>query len=107
MTEFAAYHIRVRARATSPVVLREYVGSALRGAFFGALWRRFCTNQTAPTCAVCPLHTVCPVSALVAPLRDEAPRGRDIPRPYALHAPRSTRGAFGPGEDFSWGVTLF
>lgn len=107
MTEFAAYHIHVRARATSPVVLREYVGSALRGAFFGALWRRFCSNQAALTCAACPLHTVCPVSALVAPLRDEGPRGRDIPRPYALHAPRSTRGAFGPGEAFSWGITLF
>lgn len=107
MTTFAAYQIRVRARATSPLVLREYVGSAIRGAFFGALWGRFCTNQAAPTCAVCPLNQVCPVSALVAPLRDEGPRGRDIPRPYAIHAPRSTRGAYGPGDDFSWGLTLF
>lgn len=107
MTTFAAYHIRVRARATSPLVLREYVGSALRGAFFGALWRRFCTNQSAPTCAVCPLNQVCPVSALVAPLRDEGARGRDIPRPYALSAPRSMRGVYGPGEDFSFGITLF
>ncbi len=107
MTEFAAYQIRVRARATSPMVLREYVGSALRGAFFGALWRRFCTNQAAPTCAACPLNQVCPVSSLVAPLRDEGVRGRDIPRPYAIQAPRSTRGPYGPGDDFSWGLTLF
>jgi hypothetical protein len=107
MNDFAAYHIRVRAKATSPLVLREYVGSALRGAFFGALWRRFCTNQAAPTCAACPLNAVCPVSALVAPLRDEGPRGRDIPRLYAMYAPRSTRGAYGPGDDFSWGLTLF
>lgn len=105
--DFAAYQIRVQARTTSPLVLREYVGSAVRGAFFGALWRRFCTNQAAPTCAACPLHMACPVSALVAPLRDEAARGRDIPRPYAIHAPRETRGAYGPGDDFSFGLTLF
>ncbi len=102
-----AYHLRVRATATGPLELHEHTGAALRGAFFGALWGRFCVNKEALTCAACPLVQVCPVSTLVAPLRDEAPRGRDVPRPYAIRPPVGHARTFAPGESFEFGLTVF
>src|SRR6266568_2773611 len=78
------HYLEVSAEAITPLVLDAYCGSALRGAFFRAIWGRFCTNRESPTCDVCPLVAACPVASLVAPLRDEAPRGRDVPRPYIL-----------------------
>lgn len=104
-----AHHIRVRATAREPLELHEYTGSALRGALFSALWERFCVNKEAPTCASCPLVQSCPVSSLVAPLRDEATRGRDIPRPYAIRPPIPNGHAysFQQGDSFEFGLTLF
>lgn len=75
------------AEAIEPLELDEHAGSSLRGALFNALLRRFCMNPTAPTCADCPLNATCPVAELVAPLRDEHPRGRDIPRPFVIEPP--------------------
>lgn len=106
-TALTAHHLQVQATATAPLELRQHTGASLRGAFFGALWGRFCTNHAAPTCASCPLVPVCPVSALVAPLRDEAPRGRDVPRPFAIRPPVHHARIFGPGESFTFGLTLF
>jgi len=83
------------------------MGVALRGAFFEALWGRFCVNKEALTCASCPLVHACPVSSLVAPLRDEAPRGRDVPRPYAIRPPVDHVRTFKPGDSFEFGLTLF
>jgi hypothetical protein len=83
-------HLRFTADAIEPLELDEHAGSSLRGALFNALLRRFCMNPTAPTCADCPLNATCPVAELVAPLRDEHPRGRDIPRPFVIQPPTST-----------------
>ena len=104
-----AYHIRVRATATGPLELNEYSGSSFRGALFNALWGRFCVNKEAPVCANCPLVQSCPVSSLVAPLRDEAARGRDVPRPYAIRPPISNghAHAFQQGDSFEFGLTFF
>ncbi len=77
------HHLLFTTEVVSPLELDDHSGAALRGNLFESLWRRFCTNKAAPSCAACPLHSVCPVSALVAPLREENPPGqRDIPRPY-------------------------
>lgn len=76
--------ITIEAAEAAPILLDEYPGSSLRGALFEALLRRFCMNPSATTCALCPLNATCPVATLVAPLRDEGPRGRDIPRPFVL-----------------------
>jgi len=78
------HQLEITLEATTALALDTYCGSALRGAFFQALWGRFCGNREASTCYECPLNAGCPVSTLVAPLRDEAPRGRDIPRPYII-----------------------
>ncbi len=102
-----AYHLRVCAKVTETLEVNEHVGSALRGAFFEALWGRFCVNKEALTCASCPLVHTCPVSSLVAPLRDEAPRGRDVPRPYAIRPPVDHVRTFKPGDSFEFGLTLF
>jgi hypothetical protein len=99
-------HLEFTVQAVTPLELDEYSGAALRGNFFNAIWERFCTNKSAPTCAACPLHDTCPVSALVAPLREESPQGQDIPRPYVIIPPREGARYYQVGEQFSFGMTL-
>src|SRR5712692_1702912 len=101
------HHFLFKTRVTTPLELDEHSGAALRGNLFEAVWKRFCTNKTSPSCAECPLHTMCPVSALVAPLREENPRGRDIPRPYIIIPPVEGARCYAPGEPLTFGLTLF
>ncbi len=75
MAGLITHHFLFTTEVVTPIELDEHSGAALRGSLFEAVWKRFCTNKASPTCAACPLHTVCPVSALVAPLREEHPRG--------------------------------
>ena len=89
MGNLVTHHLLFTAQVVTPLVLDEHSGSALRGNLFQAVWERFCTNKTATSCTDCPLHTTCAVSALVAPLREEHVRGRDIPRPYIILPPLS------------------
>src|SRR5579862_9539248 len=60
------HQLEVTIEARTPLVLDPYCGSALRGAFFHALWGCFCSNREASTCYDCPLNAACPVSSLVA-----------------------------------------
>jgi len=106
-SSLVAHHLHVRATVTEQLELNEHAGAALRGAFFEALWGRFCVNKQAQTCADCPLVNACPVSGLVAPLRNEAPRGRDVPRPYAIRPPVEHARTLKPSDQFSFGLTLF
>ncbi|MBA2287468.1 MAG: CRISPR system precrRNA processing endoribonuclease RAMP protein Cas6 [Ktedonobacteraceae bacterium] len=101
------HHFLCTAQVERPLELDDHSGSALRGTLYEAIWRRFCTNKSAPTCADCQLHLVCPVSAIVAPLREEHPRGRDIPRPYIMLPPLGTARRYAPGETLIFGITLF
>src|SRR5258708_6872924 len=104
---FTVHCLDVTVEAATPLALDAYCGSALRGAFFHAIWRRFCTNRESPTCNVCPLIAACPVATLVAPLRDEAPRGRDTPRPYIITPPQQKDAKrYEQGETFSFGFAL-
>ncbi len=98
--------LEVVTETVTPLELDRYCGSALRGAFFRAIWGRFCTNRESPTCRECPLVMACPVSALVAPLRDEATRGHDVPRPYLISPPHKEKNSYGSGETFTFGFTL-
>ena len=99
-------HLWFSARTLTQLETNTLSGAALRGSFFNAIWSHFCTNKDAPSCAVCPLHTLCPVSALVAPLRDENARGQDIPRPYVIVPPLEGARRYQPGESFAFGMTL-
>ncbi len=87
--------------------LDEHSGAALRGNLFESIWQRFCTNKSAFTCADCALNKLCPVSSLVAPLREENPRGRDIPRPYIFLPPLAGARTYQTGETMTFGLTLF
>jgi len=107
MRSLVTHHFLFTAEVVTPLELNEHSGAALRGNFFEALWRRFCTNKAAATCADCPLHMACPVSALVAPLREECQRGRDIPRPYIILPPLEANKRYEPGEQLMFGLTLF
>lgn len=100
------YQLEVTLEVTTPLALDIYCGSALRGAFFHALWGRFCSNREATTCYECPLNAACPVSSLVAPLRDEAPRGRDVPRPYIITPLSTEKEVYEPGDRYVFGFTL-
>lgn len=104
---FAIYPLLFTTEVTTPLELEDYSGAALRGTIFTAVWRRFCTNKEALSCADCPLHSLCPVSALVAPLREENTRGRDIPRPYIILPPLGTARRYEPGQRLIFGITLF
>ncbi len=101
------HHLRFAARATTPLALDHQSGSALRGAFSHALWSRFCTNKDALTCAGCMLVQMCPVAALVAPMREEEqPGSRQRPRPYVVRPPIGA-GTYAPDDTISFGIGLF
>lgn len=100
-------HLWFTVQATETLELDQHSGASLRGNFFHAIWTRFCTNRSAPTCAACPLHEMCPVSAIVAPLREDNTSGQDIPRPYVIIPPIEGAKRYQAGEYFSFGMTLF
>ena len=64
------HHLQFTMVAATPLELGDNSGSAVRGALVNALLDRFCANKDAPACADCPLYNVCPVAALVAPMRE-------------------------------------
>lgn len=99
-------HLWFSVETVTPLALDTYSGSSLRGLLFTAIWNRFCVNRSAPSCAACELHATCPVSALVAPLREESPGGQDIPRPYVIIPPQARAHHYHVGESFAFGMTL-
>lgn len=100
------HHLLLTFTAATPVELDDNAGAAVRGAIVNALLQRFCANKEAPTCADCPLLNVCPVAALVAPMRDAGETGGDQrPRPYVIRPPQPRR--YAPGETLTsgWGCS--
>ncbi len=105
---FTTHHLRFTVRAVSEVRLSEQPGKELRGALTTAIWRRFCVNPEAPTCADCPLVRQCPVAVLVAPLRAEDQKGSDqAVRPYVIQPPVTGGGVVAVGERIAFGLSLF
>ena len=103
---FTTHHLEFLVEPRTMLALRGQAGSAIRGALVGALWERGCTNQSALSCADCPLVPVCPVSILVAPLRAEGETGGEQrPRPYVIQPPPAQ--VYAPGEQFAFRVRLF
>jgi hypothetical protein len=99
------HHLEFKARAETPLSLDEQAGSQVRGAVVGALWERFCANKAAPACAECPLFGVCPVAALVAPMREAGESGGEQrPRPYVVRPPAGRRYETGAALVFGLGL---
>ncbi|MGQ9569194.1 MAG: CRISPR system precrRNA processing endoribonuclease RAMP protein Cas6 [Anaerolineae bacterium] len=104
MSEFTAHHLRFVLKAETLLELPAHKGSALRGALFGALKAHYCPAPSAPD----PLHsTLCPVCWLMAREEPQAERGKDVPRPYTLKPPLRPWTRLEPGEEFTFGITLF
>ncbi len=100
------HHLEFTATALTPLELDDQAGSSIRGAVVGGLWDRFCANKAAPTCAACPLLRVCPVAALIAPMREDGETGgAQRPRPYTVRPPLGPR-RYAPGDTLSFGITL-
>lgn len=100
------HHFLLTFTAVTPLELDDNAGAAVRGAIVNALLGRFCANKEAPTCADCPLLNVCPVAALVAPMRDAGETGGEQrPRPYVTRPPQPRR--YAPGETLTFGLGLF
>lgn len=103
---FLTHHLHITFTAVTPLELDDNAGAAVRGAIVNALLGRFCANKEAPTCADCPLLNVCPVAALVAPMRDAGETGGEQrPRPYVTRPPQPRR--YAPGETLTFGLGLF
>ena len=127
MDHFTAHRLRFRTRVQSTLELNEHQGSAIRGALFHALRRRFCgmsrgpaARADAPDCAACPLVATCPVATLVSTLRPGSARGRDVPRPYTVQPPLATDfrqeearedgtgvRRYAPGAHLQFGLSLY
>ncbi|MFN8505705.1 CRISPR system precrRNA processing endoribonuclease RAMP protein Cas6 [Kouleothrix sp.] len=101
------HHLEFTASATTPLELDDQAGGAIRGALVGGLWERFCANRAAPSCAACPLLRVCPVAALIAPMRDDGESGGEQrPRPYTVRPPLGGGRRYAAAERFGFGLTL-
>jgi hypothetical protein len=100
------HHLEFTATAVTPLELDDQAGASIRGALVGGLWERFCANKAARVCADCPLLKVCPVAALIAPMREDGETGGEQrPRPYTVRPPLGVR-RFSPGDAFTFGLTL-
>jgi hypothetical protein len=100
-------HLEFSATAVTPLELDDQAGSSIRGAVVGGLLERFCANKAAPTCAGCPLVRVCPVAALVAPMREDGEAGGgQRPRPSVVRPPAGGTRRYAPGEALAFGIGL-
>ena len=101
------HHLEFTCQAVTAVELDDQAGAAVRGAVVGGLWERFCANKAAPTCADCPLVRVCPVAALVAPMREDGETGGgQRPRPYVVRPPGNGVHRYAPGDALTFGLAL-
>jgi hypothetical protein len=107
MEHFTAHRLRFECEVITPLRLNEHTGSAIRGAFFHALWNQFCMNHDAPECAACPLVATCPVAFLVSTLDPKSDRGANVPRPYTVQPPLDGKTDYAPGETLTFGLTMF
>ena len=107
MDHFTAHRLVFECEVVTPLRLNEHTGSAIRGAFYHALWNQFCMNHDAPACAACPLVATCPVAFLVSTLDDKSERGANVPRPYTIQPPLDGKTDYAPGETLAFGLTMF
>jgi hypothetical protein len=105
--DLEVHRLRLRAEVTSPLRLPPASGAALRGALFAALRAQFCLAESRMGCGLPDLAASCPVCFLLAPVDEGNLRGRDVPRPYVLHAPTAPAPTYAPGEVLEFGLSTF
>lgn len=101
MFDFTIHHIRFTVKATTAIAIGAFKGSALRGAWTGYMRRAYCGAP--PGARSDPMHeAICPVCYLTS--RDTGAESR---RPFALQPPLSRQPVYAPGEQFTFGFSLF
>ncbi len=107
MSSLSAHVLRFQGQVATPLLLNEHKGSAIRGALFHSLRHRWCVRQELTSCTPCDLHQVCPISALLATVDGDNPRGIDVPRPFTVEPPLDGRLRYQAGKAFEFGITVF
>lgn len=102
---------RFTLRARDEIVLPEYAGATIRGAFGCALKKAMCTRPGKP-CGDCLLSRHCGYPFVFEPGPavfgvDTPARFRDLPRPFVLRPPRRARGKISAGENIDFELVLF
>ncbi|MDX1993574.1 MAG: CRISPR system precrRNA processing endoribonuclease RAMP protein Cas6 [bacterium] len=100
MQHFKATHFLFVCEATQLIQLDAQPGTAIRGALYHALINLFSPKEPIPGV---PLD---PVRALLAEEDESNPRGRDIPRAFAVEPPAAYL-QVEPRRRFQFGVSLF
>ena len=97
-------------RFTSTAALPAFKGSMLRGAFGHALKKVVCALRR-KSCADCLLSATCVYSLIFEPHTIPPDNGTTKttlrPHPYVLQPPADTSRAYGKGDSFTFGLTLF
>ena len=106
MVALQVFPMMFQCEARTAMVLPPMLGPTLRGAVLEGLFRCYCANPMAPSCRACSLHDQCPVSRLVATVRDAGERGMDVPRPFVLRPPQRLGPRLLPGHEWQFGLTL-
>ncbi len=114
ITNLAAHHLRITLTVETPIELDQHPGASLRGMLFNSLRGPnhnpalgFCVQRHLKSCANCPLIAACPVALLVSTMNPAAERGRDLPRPYTIEPPLTGSPQYQPGNNLTFGLTLF
>jgi hypothetical protein len=102
-----AHLLRFQCQALTEIATPPFKGSMIRGALFGSLRQDFCLDQVNRNCRDCRIRQACPVCSLLATADEDSPRGIEVARPCTVEPPREGRTLYGPGDRFSFGVTLF
>ena len=104
---FVRYQFEFRVRTT--IMLPDYAGSAIRGAFGRSLRHLACmTHQS--DCKSCPLYRSCPYSKIFEtppPENHSLQKFSQIPSGYVIEPPCWGRKVYEPGESLFFSLVLF
>ncbi|MHB8626479.1 MAG: CRISPR system precrRNA processing endoribonuclease RAMP protein Cas6 [Aggregatilineales bacterium] len=104
MDGFAVQHLSFVVRAEEAVMFGLQPGTALRGALYNSLCNLFSPDPPLPNADI-PLD---PVRGLLEARDDQAVRGRDIPRAFAIEPPLGEiDNLWNRGQTFEFGISLF
>jgi len=94
------FHLTPREALEVPAVNK---GTTIRGGF-GTIFRRLVCIDLRLECATCDLRYTCPYTRVfkpfVPPGAERLSRNQDIPRPFVIKPPLTTKTRYDPGESF-------
>lgn len=96
-------------QVTEPILLPEYAGSTLRGAFGRALKKIACMTKQAD-CKGCPLYRTCPYTNIFetpAPTQHELQKFSQVPNGYIIEPPEWGEKIYFEGEKLQFSLVLF